>query len=103
MKIKFVGQAMTQITVYNTNLLTLLCFTYKMMMIYIYFIYNNSIFTWFFKKNTKIFSSFLDIFDIVFFITAFYQGWNVDISSMKAKPYKGGFYTISGPSCSNAD
>ena len=34
MKIKFVGQAMIHITVYHTNLLTLLCFTYKMMMIY---------------------------------------------------------------------
>ena len=34
MKIKFVGQAMIHITVYHTNLLTLLCFTYKMMMIF---------------------------------------------------------------------
>ena len=34
MQIKFVGPAMIQITIYDTNLLTLLCFTYKMMMIY---------------------------------------------------------------------
>ena len=34
MQIKVVGQAMMQITVYKTNLLALLCFTYKVMMVY---------------------------------------------------------------------